>query len=168
MIDLAFVFFKIGFVALGGGWAIVGVLKAELVSRGLLTPEQFAQAVSIAQITPGPVAINLATYTGYMYYGFTGALLNTLAFITPPILVALIAWMISRKVRLDKRKITNTLRSLTTIMITVTVVSLFLPYAKIAQVWIIAGTIFLLSAKTRIHPIFLIITGGFLGVLILS
>ncbi|RKX35185.1 MAG: chromate transporter, partial [Thermotogae bacterium] len=132
MIDLAFVFFKIGFVALGGGWAIVGVLKAELVSRGLLTPEQFAQAVSIAQITPGPVAINLATYTGYMHYGFTGALLNTLAFITPPILVALIAWMISRKVRLDKRKITNTLRSLTTIMITVTVVSLFLPYAKIA------------------------------------
>jgi len=168
MINLAFVFFKIGFVALGGGWAIVGVLKSELVSRGLLTSEQFAQAVSVAQITPGPVAINLATYTGYMHYGFTGALLNTMALITPPVMIALTVWIVSRKTHIDKKKITNTLRSLTTIMITVTIVSLFLPYAKIARVWVIAGTVFLLSAKTKIHPIFLIITGGFLGVLILN
>ncbi|MDK2898632.1 MAG: chromate transporter, partial [Thermotoga sp.] len=67
MLKLAFIFLKVGFLSFGGGWAIVGILKNELVTGGFLSPEEFSQAVSIAQMTPGPVAINLATYTGYKF-----------------------------------------------------------------------------------------------------
>lgn len=80
ILKLILTFLKIGFFAFGGGWAVVGILKYEMIEKGILSAEEFSQAISIAQMTPGPVAINLATYTGYRYYGFTGALLNTIAF----------------------------------------------------------------------------------------
>ena len=68
-------FFKIGIFTFGGGYAMIALLKNEFVSKKQwLTNEMFLDMVAIAESTPGPVAINSATYIGYHIAGFRGAL----------------------------------------------------------------------------------------------
>lgn len=71
-------FFKIGMFTFGGGYAMIALLKNEFVSKKQwLTNEMFLDMVAIAESTPGPVAINSATYIGYHIAGFRGALAAT-------------------------------------------------------------------------------------------
>ena len=58
------VFFKIGLFSFGGGLAMIAFIQQEILSRGWLTPAEFAQIVTISHMTPGPVAVNAATFVG--------------------------------------------------------------------------------------------------------
>lgn len=76
-------FLKIGSVAFGGGYAMLPVIMNEVVSKQLwLTQQEFLNVVSISQVTPGPIAINSATYVGYMIAGVLGSIAATLGVIT--------------------------------------------------------------------------------------
>src|SRR5450830_596631 len=69
------VFFKIGIFTFGGGQAMIPLLQKELVVNLLWIPmKEFLDFVAISEITPGPVAINMATFVGYKLRGLTGAL----------------------------------------------------------------------------------------------
>ena len=63
-LELFITFFKIGLFSFGGGLAMIAFIQQELLSRGWLTPAEFAQIVTISQMTPGPVAVNTATFVG--------------------------------------------------------------------------------------------------------
>ena len=66
--ELYVTFFKFGLLCFGGGYMLVPLLSADLVGNAPgapLTPEAFANLVSIAQVTPGPIGINTATYVGF-------------------------------------------------------------------------------------------------------
>jgi chromate transporter len=76
-------FFYIGLFAFGGGYAVLSFLQHEVVRRGWMTTERFADLIAISQSTPGPIAINLATFVGYETGGVAGALLATLAVSLP-------------------------------------------------------------------------------------
>lgn len=66
--------FKIGCFAFGGGYAIIALLENEFISkRNWIYHEEFLDVVAIAESTPGPIAINVATYIGYKLKGFVGA-----------------------------------------------------------------------------------------------
>ena len=94
---LFWAFFKIGAVGFGGGMAIVGMIYDTIRGFVSMTPSQYADIVAIAQVTPGPVAVNTATYVGYQTAGMLGSLVATLGVATPAfILVAIIAGMIDR------------------------------------------------------------------------
>ena len=69
-------FIKYSALCFGGGYVLIPLLNADLVGAPpkLLTPELFARYISIAQVTPGPVFINVATFVGYLQSGFFGAL----------------------------------------------------------------------------------------------
>ncbi|MEJ5229683.1 MAG: chromate transporter [Pseudothermotoga sp.] len=166
LLNLIFTFLKIGFFAFGGGWAIVGILRSEMISKGILSAEEFAQAVSIAQMTPGPVAINLATYTGYKYFGFLGALVTTFAFLLAPIMIISLLFMLANRVSVDKNRWSNALTGITTVMVTVTLYSLLLP--RVSDLWtiFIAAVVFFSINKFKIHPLILIFASGFVGVLV--
>lgn len=83
-LELFLIFFKIGLFTFGGGYAMVALLEAEFVSkRNWLTREEFLDMVAIAESTPGPIAINAATYIGNKMYGFLGALFATLGVCLP-------------------------------------------------------------------------------------
>ena len=73
-------FIKYSALCFGGGYVLIPLLNADLVGAPpkLLTPELFARYISIAQVTPGPVFINVATFVGYLQSGFFGALGATL------------------------------------------------------------------------------------------
>ena len=92
LFGLYWVFFKFGLLCFGGGYMLVPLLTAELVGPGKpLAPEEFANLLSIAQATPGPIGINTATYVGYTQHGVTGAVLATLGMITPAMILVILA-----------------------------------------------------------------------------
>ena len=63
--DIFLSFFKIGLFTLGGGLAIISLVQQEMVGRGWLTNAQFMDILGIAQMTPGPIGVNTATFVGY-------------------------------------------------------------------------------------------------------
>ena len=81
---LFFTFLKIGAFTFGGGYAMIALLETEFIDRKKwMTREEFLDMVAIAESTPGPVAINSATYIGYKVAGVAGAELATLAVSLP-------------------------------------------------------------------------------------
>lgn len=72
-------FLKIGSIAFGGGYAMLPVIMNEVVTKNLwLSQQEFLNIVSISQVTPGPIAINSATYVGYMIAGVLGSAAATI------------------------------------------------------------------------------------------
>jgi chromate transporter len=101
--SLFLLFAKIGFFTFGGGYAMVPLFQDELVtSRGLLTPAEFADLIALAQITPGPIGLNAATYIGVQQAGIPGAIAGSLGLTIPSLTVGL-AIAICLKVFRDSR-----------------------------------------------------------------
>ncbi len=75
---------KIGLFTFGGGYAMIALLENEFVSRKKwIEKDEFLDMVAIAESTPGPIAINSATYLGYKILGVTGSLTATIAVCIP-------------------------------------------------------------------------------------
>lgn len=92
-LQLFLTFLKVGFFGFGGGYAMLSLIQSEVVVRhGWLTGQQLTDIVAISQMTPGPIAINSATYVGYTVTGdIFGSMLATAAVCLPPLtLMALI------------------------------------------------------------------------------
>ena len=81
-INLFFIFFRIGLVGFGGGYAIMSIIMRESLELGV-TPEQFADLVAFHLVVPGPIAINAATFVGYFNSGVWGSLIATLGISAP-------------------------------------------------------------------------------------
>lgn len=89
---LYFVFCKFGLLCFGGGYMLIPLLNAELVGEGrALSPREFADLVSVAQVTPGPIGINTATYVGFTQQGVLGAVLATVGIVTPTLILVILA-----------------------------------------------------------------------------
>ena len=90
MLQLYLLFVKIGVFTFGGGFAMIPFFYDELVVRqALMGSEEFANMVALAQITPGPVGLNAATYIGYKQLGFWGAVAGTLGVTTPSLTIGM-------------------------------------------------------------------------------
>ena len=83
LLDLFFTFFVIGAVSFGGGYGMIPLIRSLVVERGWLTFEGVSNIIAIAESTPGPIAVNMATYIGSTVGGFLGSLLATIAVVLP-------------------------------------------------------------------------------------
>ncbi|ADN01532.1 chromate transporter [Spirochaeta thermophila] len=83
-------FFKIGAFAFGGGYAMIPLIASEVEGHGWLSARVFADVVAIAEMTPGPVAINMATFVGFRVAGVPGALVATVGVVLPSFLLVLV------------------------------------------------------------------------------
>lgn len=87
-LQLFITMFKIGACTFGGGYAMISLLEREYVEKKQwLTKEEFLDMVAIAESTPGPIAINSATYIGYKKGGMAGSLFATLGMVLPSLTV---------------------------------------------------------------------------------
>lgn len=94
---LVWAFLKIGALGFGGGLAIVSLIRDSITRFTDMSAETFANIVAIAQVTPGPVAINTATYVGYKTAGFLGSMAATFSVAIPSfIMITIIASMTER------------------------------------------------------------------------
>lgn len=84
LLNLFFTMFKIGLFTFGGGYAMVGIMENELVERNkIIEHEEFLDLLAISESTPGPIAINSATYIGYKVAGVLGSVFATLGVALP-------------------------------------------------------------------------------------
>lgn len=89
-INLFWEFFKTGLFAVGGGMATLPFLYDISDRTGWFTHEQLADMIAVSESTPGPIGVNMATYSGYITAGIPGALISTLGLITPSVIVILL------------------------------------------------------------------------------
>ncbi len=84
LINFILTMLKIGLFTFGGGYAMIALLQNEFVEKKKwITKEEFLDMVAIAESTPGPIAINSATYLGYKFFKFFGSLFGTIAVCIP-------------------------------------------------------------------------------------
>lgn len=98
LLELYWVFFQIGAFAFGGGYAVLPLIQRFVVEdRGWMNLKEMTDLVSISQMTPGPIAINSATFVGTKVAGLPGAIVATLGNVTPQfILMTILAYFIFR------------------------------------------------------------------------
>ena len=81
-------YLKIGFFGFGGGYAMLSLIQNEMVTRhGWMTATELADIVAVSQMTPGPIAINCATFVGYRECGLRGAAAATVGMVLPSFLI---------------------------------------------------------------------------------
>lgn len=99
-LKLFYSFFKIGLFTIGGGYASLPLIENEVVSsQGWITLQEYTDIVTISQVTPGPIAINAATFVGTKVAGLLGSIAATLGTITPSVIIAIILAKIYYKYR---------------------------------------------------------------------
>ena len=87
-LSLFWTMFKIGLFTFGGGYAMIALFENEFVeNKRFLDKDEFLDVVAIAESTPGPIAINMATYIGYKRLGFFGSAFATLGVVLPSFII---------------------------------------------------------------------------------
>ncbi len=90
LLDLFLTFLKIGTVSFGGGYAMIPLLTDEVLAHGWLTNAEIMNFIAVAESTPGPIAINMATFIGSSQGGILGAILATLGVVLPSFIIILV------------------------------------------------------------------------------
>ena len=104
---LFYTFFKIGFFGFGGGYAMMSMIMVEC-EKLAITPAQFADLNALDMVIPGPIAINAATYVGYLHSGFWGALAATVGVALPSFIFVTVMFMFFKKFK-DSKVLTGVL-----------------------------------------------------------
>lgn len=90
LLELFYTFFKIGLFTFGGGYAMLPLIQDEVIAHGWLSMEEVVDFVAVSESTPGPFAINIATYVGAETAGVLGSVCSTLGVVLPSFIVILI------------------------------------------------------------------------------
>ncbi|MGS2740574.1 chromate transporter [Sinomicrobium sp. M5D2P17] len=99
MLLLIWVFFKIGLFSFGGGLTMVPLFIVEFEKHGWMTSDEFMDVLSLAQMTPGAIAMNSATYVGNSVAGVAGGIVATTALATPSVIIMLLLSRFLMKVK---------------------------------------------------------------------
>lgn len=89
-LELFWSFLKIGALSFGGGLGMVSLIREECIGNGWLTEAELLNLIGVAESTPGPIAVNIATFVGSGEAGFFGALLATLGVVLPSFIIILL------------------------------------------------------------------------------
>ena len=93
-------FFKIGLFTFGGGYAMIPLVKEVVLKYGWLTEEGFYNFIGVCESTPGPIAINMATFVGAEQGGILGSIVATLGVVLPSfIIILLVASLLKRFIK---------------------------------------------------------------------
>ena len=95
--ELFYTFFLIGLFTFGGGYAMIPMIKEQVVSKGFISESALADFIAISEATPGPFAINISTFVGAEVGGILGALMSTVGVILPSLIIIIIIAMIMTK-----------------------------------------------------------------------
>lgn len=89
LLNLYGTFFIIGLFGFGGGYAMLPLIFQQVQEFGQMSEQEFSTLVALSQVTPGPVAVNAATYVGFNYAGLPGAIFATVGVATPSFILVL-------------------------------------------------------------------------------
>lgn len=93
-LELFYEFFIIGLFTFGGGYAMIPLIKETVITNEWLTIDEFYRFVGVCESTPGPIAVNMATYVGSTQGGFLGSMCATLGVVLPSFIIILLIAML--------------------------------------------------------------------------
>ena len=182
-LQLFWEFFKTGLFAIGGGLATLPFLYEMQAKTGWFTVQDISNLIAISESTPGPMGVNMATYTGYTVCGILGGVVAVLGLIAPSIAIILIVARILEKFKTNKivRSALYGLRAASAAMILCAGLQVakaaFLHPELLAEsgfslavfnpLAIVYGVVlFVVYQKTGKHPIWYIVASGIVGILL--
>ena len=95
-LKLFLTYLEIGAVSFGGGYAMISLIREKCLTNGWLGEEEIMNFIAISESTPGPIAVNMATFTGSSQAGFWGAFFATLGLVIPSFIIILIIASIAK------------------------------------------------------------------------
>ena len=169
LLELFWAFVVVGATTFGGGYVIVPVLERELIKkRGWITMDEVLDFFTIAQITPGVIAVNIATFVGCKRKGFFGGLIATLGLVLPGVsLMLILSIFVSHfaEYAIVQHAFAG-IRLAVCALIIHTTIKLVKGFWKNYQSIIIAVIAFVLTAVFNISPVFIILGAGLAGFLL--
>ncbi len=184
--ELFYTFFLIGLFTFGGGYAMIPLIQENVLSKGWATANELTDFIAISEMTPGPFAINIATFVGSKVGGVGGAALATIGVILPSFIIILILAMILTKFMQNKyvKGALNGVKPIILSLILSTVIIMFIKLIffnngplyqdynfdirSLALLLIILGFMFIYKYinKKSVNPILLLGLSALLGLII--
>ena len=170
-LNLFVTFFKIGLFTFGGGYAMIPLMHKEMVEKAkYIDDETMSDIIAISESTPGPIAINGATFIGYKVKGVLGSVCATVGVVLPSLIIVFLISLFFNNL-LEYEVVQNALlgvKAAVTILIFNGFLKIFKTTKKNIITIILALGATLISLLTSFNSIWLIIIGGLLGFIIYS
>lgn len=167
LINLFLAFSQIGLFGFGGGLAMLPIIFQTAKGFGMDDPQEFGNLVAISQVTPGPLAINAATYVGYYTDAFGGAFAATLGVALPSFVMVVAVSYFVEKFKQSKI-VQGTLSGVRPVTVGLVasagyfMLSGIFAELSMVSIGILVGTI-VLAGKWRVNPFLLIVVAGIIG-----
>ncbi len=166
-LDLFRTFFKIGLITFGGGYAMLPILRREIVeNHGWCTEEELGDYYAIGQCTPGIIAVNTATFIGYKQKGIPGGIVATYSLTMPSFIIILIIAALLQSFA-DYAVVQNAfagIRVAVTVLIAGAVIRLMKGSVKDRATLVIFLIVLALAVCTSLSPIWFVLVSGLAGV----
>lgn len=166
LIKLYLAFLKIGTFSFGGGYAMLPFIQKEIVEKNnWISSTEFTDIIGISQMTPGPVAINSATFVGYKINGVLGSIVATLGVITTSFILVIIINRVLDKFK-ESKTVQAALLGMRPALIALIIyafwdlaIDAYKDWKSIVITLIIAGVLW----SKKVHPILVIVIAAILG-----
>ena len=168
LITLFITFFKIGAFTFGGGYAMIPLIQRETVEKHKwITEDDILDIIAIAESTPGPIAINSATFVGYKTAGFLGAVMATLGVVLPSFCIILVISYVLREFREIKavQYAFEGIRAGVLALLIKALVSMYKKAPKGLAAYIVMGASFILTAFLNVNFLFVIVGCAVFGLI---
>ena len=181
-LQLFYEFFIIGLFTFGGGYAMIPLIQDAAVNNGWLTIEEFYNFIGICESTPGPIAVNMATYVGATQGGILGSLCATLGVVMPSFIIILLIAAVLNKLT-NNKYFKNFIKGVRPVIISlilfagikllikcigidITTFEVAINYISIIVFVLIIAVYFIITKvfKKKISAIYIILISAFLGV----
>ncbi len=166
LLKLFCAFFKVGLFSFGGGYAMIPLMESEIIAHyGWLSAAEFIDILAIAETTPGPIAINSATYVGFRIAGITGSAVATIGVVSPSVILFLaLGTFLVNKIK-DPRleRVVQGLQPAVIVLILLAAISLGKTALVDWPTFAIAAALFLANIRFKTSPFYLIAAGAALG-----
>jgi len=171
VIEIFLTFLKIGAFTFGGGYAMIPFIQTEIIDiHKWLTAKEFVDILAIAEMTPGPIAVNSSTFVGYKIAGFWGSLAGTVGVILVCVILSTIAGKFFFRFK-DNRLLKALFKGIRPTVIILIASSVF-SIGRVALLDVksiaICISIFFLLFRFKLNPIFAVILSGIMGVVLFT
>ncbi len=177
-LKLFLTFFKIGLFTFGGGYAMLPLIQQEVIGNGWIAEQEIVNFIAVSESTPGPFAINIATFIGSEMGGFFGAVCSTLGVVLPSFIVILIVAKFFMAFK-DNKWVTSVMSGLRPAVIGLigaaiisVVIEVFFPSGMSLGVFttlsfqssLVIFALMLFLQFKKLHPILIIVLSAVLGI----
>ncbi len=164
LLRLFWSFFKIGLFTFGGGYAMIPLIRREVIERRRwIAEEDFLDLLTLAQSSPGPIAINTSVFVGYKLHGYAGALAAMMGVVVPSFAVILLVAVFFHNIR-DNAVVDAAFKAMRPAVVAL-IIAPVIGLAKGMNAWLVAvaAAVALLVWGTGISPVYVLMAGAVAG-----